>query len=61
MMHALAAMVELSPYLTDESKLDRLVPFIIALLEENSPGVKAAAVRSLATIVRFISSFRESG
>ena len=48
---ALDVFLALAPHLTDEAKLDRMVPYIIELLSDDSPSVRAGAVRTLMQIV----------
>lgn len=52
---ALDVFLALAPHLTDEAKLDRMVPYIIELLSDDSPSVRAGAVRTLMQIVSSIS------
>jgi phosphoinositide-3-kinase, regulatory subunit 4 len=49
-MRSLDAMLELSHYFSDETRLDRIVPFMVTLLRDEVPVVRAAAVRSLAVV-----------
>lgn len=42
----------LSCHLTDEAKLDRMVPYIVDLLHDEAPIVRAAALRTLLQVVR---------
>ena len=48
---ALDLLVALAPFLTDESKLDRLVPYIVELLKDDAALVRASAVRTLTQVV----------
>jgi phosphoinositide-3-kinase, regulatory subunit 4 len=50
-MHALDVMLSLASYLTDEAKLDRMVPYAVELLHDSSTMVRSAAVRTLVQIV----------
>lgn len=51
-VRALDVFLALSCYLTDEAKLDRMVPYIIELLHDEAALVRAAAVRTLVQVVR---------
>ncbi|KAL7416414.1 hypothetical protein BDY24DRAFT_379669 [Mrakia frigida] len=55
-VHALEVITELSSYLTDETKLDRLVPFVVALLRDEAPGVRSASIRALTTLLDTVES-----
>ena len=50
-LKALDVFLALSPHLTDEAKLDRMVPYVVELLQDDSPSVRSAAVRTLMQIV----------
>ena len=41
----------LSMHLTDEAKLDRLVPYIVDLLRDDAAVVRGAALRTLLQVV----------
>lgn len=51
-VRALDILLAISGYLTDETKLDRMLPFVVALLQNDSATVRAAALRTLTQIVR---------
>lgn len=51
-VRALDVFLALSPYLTDEAKLDRMVPYIVDLLHDDAAIVRGAALRSLIQTVR---------
>lgn len=51
-LRALDVFLALSPHLTDEAKLDRMVPYIVELLQDDAPSVRSAAIRTLMQIVR---------
>lgn len=53
---ALDVFLALSPHLTDEAKLDRMVPYIVELLHDDGALVRAAALRTLIQVVRSLSS-----
>jgi phosphoinositide-3-kinase, regulatory subunit 4 len=55
-LKALDLLLYLSCYLTDEAKLDRLTPFVVDLLHDESAAVRAAAVRTILQVVRPIFS-----
>ncbi|KAM0754729.1 Other/VPS15 protein kinase [Meredithblackwellia eburnea MCA 4105] len=46
-IRAFDLLLALSKYLTDETKLDRLVPYLVAMLEDDSTPVRAAVLRTL--------------
>lgn len=46
-LRALDVCLALAPLLTDEAKLDRMVPYVVELLHDDAPSVRAAAVRTL--------------
>ncbi|TCD61372.1 Serine/threonine-protein kinase [Steccherinum ochraceum] len=50
-LRALDVFLALAPHLTDEAKLDRMVPYIVELLQDDSPAVRSAAVRTLMQIL----------
>ena len=52
---ALQLMTMLSEYVTDEAKLDRLVPYVVELLHDEAASVRVGAVRALLRIVRLSS------
>lgn len=54
-IRGLDVFLALSPYLTDEAKLDRMVPYIVDLLHDDAAIVRASALRTLMQIVsRFL-------
>ena len=44
-------LLALAVHLTDEAKLDRMVPYVVELLQDDSPLVRSAAARTLLQIV----------
>jgi phosphoinositide-3-kinase regulatory subunit 4 len=50
-LRALDVFLALSVHLTDEAKLDRLVPYIVDLLRDDVAAVRAAALRTLLQVV----------
>lgn len=48
---ALDVFLALSVHLTDEAKLDRMVPYVVDLLHDDTPIVRASALRTLIQIV----------
>jgi len=50
-VHALDAFLALSCHLTDEAKLDRMVPYIVELLNDDAALVRSAALRTLMQVV----------
>ncbi|KAG8848832.1 Serine/threonine-protein kinase [Serendipita sp. 411] len=54
-LKALDILLFLSCYLTDEAKLDRLVPYIVDLVHDDAAIVRAAAVRAILQVVSLVS------
>ncbi|CDZ98598.1 arm repeat-containing protein [Phaffia rhodozyma] len=52
--NAIDIMAELCVYLSDESKLDRVCPFLVVLLSDEAPGVRAASIHALAQMLEGI-------
>ena len=50
-LRAFDVFLALSMHLTDEAKLDRLVPYIVDLLRDDVAMVRAAALRTLLQVV----------
>ena len=50
-LHGLQLFLNLCPFLSDEEKIDRVVPFTIELLSDEVPIVRAEACRVLVLIV----------
>ena len=59
-VRALDVLLALSCRLTDEAKLDRMVPYIIELLHDESALVRSAALRTLMQTVRRYVSYLKS-
>ncbi|TFK53148.1 ARM repeat-containing protein [Heliocybe sulcata] len=53
-VRALDVFLALSPHLTDEAKLDQMVPYIIDLLHDDTASVRAAALRSLMQVLMLV-------
>ncbi|OBZ66825.1 putative serine/threonine-protein kinase VPS15 [Grifola frondosa] len=53
-VRALDVFLALSSHLTDEAKLDRLVPYIVDLLHDDAAIVRAAALRTLMQILMLV-------
>ncbi|CAL1709651.1 unnamed protein product [Somion occarium] len=51
---ALDVFLALAPHLTDEAKLDRMVPYVVELLSDDSPSVRSAAIRTLMQILMLV-------
>ena len=51
-LHGLQLFLNLLPYLSDEDKVDRIVPFVVELLSDDVAIVRAEACRTLIIIVR---------
>lgn len=58
-LKALDLMLFLSCYLTDEAKLDRLIPYVVDLLHDDAAVVRAAAVRAILQVVSSQSTHAE--
>lgn len=50
-IRALDVVLALCGHLTDEAKLDRLVPYVIDLLHDDAAAVRSAALRTLMQVV----------
>jgi len=50
-VRALDVFLALSCHLTDEAKLDRMVPYIVELLNDDAALVRSAALRTLMQVV----------
>lgn len=57
---ALKLLLEVSARVLDEYKIDRVLPFINALLGDHAPIVRVAALRALTTCTSSVSSVRGS-
>ncbi|SCZ98267.1 BZ3500_MvSof-1268-A1-R1_Chr3-2g06260 [Microbotryum saponariae] len=55
-LRCLDLLLALSRCLTDETKLDRLVPYLVATLGDDAPMVRSAAIRSLTQVLLTIDS-----
>ncbi|ESK97721.1 phosphoinositide 3-kinase regulatory subunit 4 [Moniliophthora roreri MCA 2997] len=53
-VRALDVFLALCPHLTDEAKLDRIVPYIVDLLHDDAAIVRAAAVRTLVQVLMLV-------
>jgi phosphoinositide-3-kinase, regulatory subunit 4 len=42
-LRALDVFLAVAPHLTDEAKLDRMIPYVVELLQDDSPLVRSAA------------------
>jgi phosphoinositide-3-kinase regulatory subunit 4 len=51
-VRALDVFLALAGHLTDEAKLDRMVPYIVDLLHDDAAVVRAAGLRTLMQVVR---------
>jgi phosphoinositide-3-kinase, regulatory subunit 4 len=54
-LRALDLFLALTQFLSDEIKLDRLLPYVVALFQDEVASVRAAALRTMTQIVSFIS------
>lgn len=50
-LKALDVLLGLNRYLSDETKLDRLVPYLVALLQDDVASVRTAALKTLTQTV----------
>ncbi|KAG8950099.1 Serine/threonine-protein kinase [Tulasnella sp. 424] len=55
-LRSLDLLLALACHLTDEAKLDRLVPYAIDLLHDDSPAVRVAAIRTLVQVLILVSA-----
>ncbi|KAG8906368.1 Serine/threonine-protein kinase [Tulasnella sp. 403] len=55
-LRALDLFLALACHLTDEAKLDRLVPYVIDLLHDDAPSVRSAAIRTLVQVLVLVSA-----
>ncbi|KAL0061663.1 Serine/threonine-protein kinase [Marasmius tenuissimus] len=53
-IRALDVFLALSPHLTDEAKLDRMVPYIVDLLHDDAAPVRMAAIRTLVQVLMMV-------
>ncbi|KAF8352075.1 hypothetical protein F5887DRAFT_1068440 [Amanita rubescens] len=53
-VRALDVFLALSCYLTDEAKLDRMIPYIVELLHDEAAVVRSAAVRTLVQVLMLV-------
>ncbi|KAL0574075.1 Serine/threonine-protein kinase [Marasmius crinis-equi] len=53
-VRALDVFLALSPHLTDEAKLDRMVPYIVELLHDDAAPVRMAAIRTLVQVLMLV-------
>ncbi|TDL19537.1 ARM repeat-containing protein [Rickenella mellea] len=53
-VRGLDVLLALSPYLTDEAKLDRLIPYIVDVFHDDAAIVRAAALRTLLQILMLV-------
>lgn len=50
-VRALDIMLALLRYLSDETKLDRLIPYVVTVLQDDMAFIRAAAVKTLTQTV----------
>ncbi|KAJ8472505.1 hypothetical protein ONZ45_g16629 [Pleurotus djamor] len=53
-LHALDVFLALASHLTDEAKLDMMVPYIIDLMHDTSPLVRSGALRTLIQVLMLV-------
>lgn len=51
-LHGLQLFLKLCPFLLEEDKVDRIVPFVVELLSDDAAIVRAEACRTLVIVVR---------
>lgn len=59
-LRGLDILLALNRYLSDETKLDRLVPYLVALLSDDVARIRSAALKALTQTVRPSSLFQTS-
>ncbi|CEQ42196.1 SPOSA6832_04001, partial [Sporobolomyces salmonicolor] len=59
-LRALETLLALNRYLTDETKLDRLVPYLVALLQDDVAAVRSAALRVLTQTLMLVTTITPS-
>ncbi|KZT54487.1 ARM repeat-containing protein [Calocera cornea HHB12733] len=59
-VRALDLLLALTPQLTDEAKLDRMVPYVVDMLRDDSALVRAGAVRTLMQILMTVHTLTPS-
>ena len=60
-VRALDISLALGRYLTDETKLDRLVPYLVAVLQDDMAFVRSAALKTLTQTVSLLSLLQHRG
>ncbi|WOO86061.1 Phosphoinositide 3-kinase regulatory subunit 4 [Vanrija pseudolonga] len=58
-LHGLKLFLNLCPFLMDEDKVDRVVPFVVELLSDEVPIVRAEACRTLVIVVESVQSISQ--
>ena len=59
-VRALDVLLALSSHLTDEAKLDRLVPYVIDLLHDDAAIIRGAALRTLTQVLMLVTAITPS-
>ena len=57
---ALRMLVHLAPLLDDDTRLQRVMPYVLSLVPDPSPAVRSAAVEALADVAMLVRSFPTS-
>ncbi|KAL1745959.1 hypothetical protein HDZ31DRAFT_81556 [Schizophyllum fasciatum] len=57
---ALDLLLALCPHLTDEAKLDRMVPYIVDLLHDDAATVRSSALRTLIQVLMLVTALTPS-
>ncbi|KAL7418880.1 Serine/threonine-protein kinase [Cryptotrichosporon argae] len=55
-LHGLQLLLNLSPHVRDEDRVDRIIPFVVELLLDESSAVRAEACRTIVTVIASIST-----
>lgn len=55
-LHGLQLFLKLCPYLLEEDKVDRIIPFVVELLSDDAAIVRAEACRTLVIVVESVTS-----
>lgn len=59
-LRALEILLALNRYLTDETRLDRLVPYLVALLQDDAAPVRSMALRNLTQTLMLVKTLTPS-
>ncbi|GAA5967346.1 hypothetical protein JCM11641_000519 [Rhodosporidiobolus odoratus] len=59
-LHALDLLLALNRWITDETRLDRLLPFLVSMAEDDQASVRAAAVKGITQTLIFTTTLTPS-